>query len=177
MTLLPALAIDCSTRNLGWAASGPDFDRPVYGLIVLPGMSKLPALYAAVRNSLSDLVEQYTPAAIAWCRPKFGAGQTTEEALNGVAAIAYLICHDYGVRPMPETESHVRKIVLGKGNFGLRDENGREIKGSGTPRAKAAALAWCAKNGTPTDSDDVADALVLFEYMQRQFAARERRAA
>jgi len=166
---------------MGWCADRhplrPLDGSPAYGLILLPGMASLPKLYAAVRNSLADLIEEFAPATLAWCRPKFGAGQTTEQALNGVASVAYLCCHDYGLKPLVETESHVRKIVLGRGNFGLRDAKGREIKGTGTDRAKAAALAWCAAHGIRTDSDDVADAAVLHAYARRQSEARERRRA
>jgi hypothetical protein len=174
---LPALAIDCSTRAMGWCASPPDASSPLYGLITLPGMSNLGTLYASVRNSLCDLIDEHRPAALVWCRPMFRDAQTAAQALLGVAAIADLVAYDLGVRAFNVVESSARKDVLGRGAFGERDAKGKIIAGTGTKLAKAAALEWCAAHGFSTDSHDVADAIVLHEHAQRQLAVRERRAA
>jgi hypothetical protein len=140
-------------------------------------MSSLPRLYAAVRNSLCDLVERFHPAVMAWCRPMHRDAQTAAEALLGVAAVAHLVCHDYGIQPMPEHEASARKAILGRGSFGQRDAAGKIIKGSGTAAAKIAALRWCEEHGFEPESDDVADAIVLCAHVRRQLAARSSRAA
>lgn len=165
------LAIDCSTRRLGWACDELNA-RVAFGLILLPGMSDLSRLYGAVRNSLCDLVERHSPGVLAWCRPMFRDQQSAAEALLGVAAVAHLTCWDYGLKPLVVVESTVRKAVLGRGSFGERDANGKVIKGTGSKQAKAAALAWCARHGFDVTSDDVADALVLHAYARRQLVAR-----
>jgi hypothetical protein len=168
----PCLACDISTRNLGWCASVAGGVAPEWGLILLPGMSDLGKLYGAVRNSLCDLVERFQPRVLAWCMPTYSAAQTTARALNGVAAVAALVCHDYDLKPRIEVESHVRLVVLGRGSFGKRGPDRKIIKGSGTVEVKRAVLAWCAAHGFQTTSDDVGDACVLHEYVRRSPARR-----
>ena len=190
VTAFSIIAADISTRNMGWCAStrrdwsaveGPHVP-PAIGLVRLPGMQNLGKLNAAVRNSLCDLVERFGPVdVLAWCMPMFRDSQTTAEALLGVAAVAHLTAFDYSIRPLVVVESTVRKAILGRGAFGLRDGKGKLIKGSGTGLAKAAVLAWCSKNGFDTTSDDTADAAVLWAYARRQLSAEigkfKRRAA
>jgi hypothetical protein len=170
----PILSVDCSTRALGWCASSPDGGAPIAGLILLPGMKRLGVLYATVRNSLSDLVDEHRTAVLVWCRPMYRDAQTAAQALLGVAAIADLVAYDAGIRAFEVVESSARKDVLGRGSFGERDARGRIIKGTGSKAAKAAALEWCARHGFRTDSDDVADACVLHEHVRRVLAAGER---
>jgi hypothetical protein len=171
------LACDISTREFGWCSDAHASSEPSYGLILLPGLKDLGRLNAAVRNSLCDLVERFRPAVLTWCRPMFRDQQSAAEALNGVAAIAHLVCFDYDIKPFVPVESTARKDVLGRGSFGQRDAKGKIIPGTGTKMAKAAALAWCARNGIDTDSDDIADAAVLHAHAKRQLAARDRRPA
>lgn len=167
------LAIDCSTRRLGWSVDAPPANLPRYGLILLPGMKSLGTLYAAVRNSLSDLVEEHRPDVLVWCKPMFRDAQTAAQALLGVSAIADLVAHDNDIRTFDVVESSARKDVLGRGSFGERDPVTRKIiKGSGTKAVKAAALAWCAKCGLDVDSDDIGDSLVLLAYAKRMLAKR-----
>lgn len=172
------LAIDVSTRMLGWAVDVSDANLPRYGLIKLPGMKRLGVLFAAVRNSLCDLVEEFQPKAMAWCPAYARIDQSAGAALNNVVAIARLVCHDEDVRPMPLLETDARGDVLGRKTFGKRDARGKIIKGTGSEMAKAAAMAWCAKQGLDNiASHDVADALVLLAHAKRQLAQRPARAA
>lgn len=167
------LACDISTRKLGWSVDAPPENLPRYGLIELPGMKHIGRLNAAVRNSLTDLIEEHRPDIFIWCRPKFGGGQTTEQALTGIASIAELVAYDNNVRPYNETESHVRKVVLGRGSFGQRDPKTRKIiKGTGTVEAKAAVMRWCARCGLDVDNDDTGDSLVLLAYAKRMLTKR-----
>lgn len=172
------LAIDCSTRFLGWAVDVPGANLPQYGLLTLPGMSKLGRLFAAVRNSLCDLAAEFRPEVMAWCPAYARIDQSAGAALNNVIAIAQLVCHDENIRPMPTLETDARGDVLGRKTFGKRDAHGKIIKGTGTAMAKAAALAWCGKCGLENiASNDVADALVLLAHAKRQLAARASRPA
>ncbi len=158
------LALDISTRNCGWACDGPG-NRPVYGLIKLPGMASLGKLYAAAYSAVDGLVEEHAPARVVWCLAHFMDAQTTARALNGVQAIVELVCHDRGVKAFETIESKARKAVLGRGSFGGKDEFGRLIPGLGSKQAKALAAAWCDRMGyAPLQSDDVADSLVLWHY-------------
>lgn len=170
--MVRVLSIDCSTRRLGWAADAPPANLPRYGLILLPGLKSLGVLYASVRNSLTDLVEEHRPDVLVWCRPMYRDAQTAAQALLGVAAVADLVAYDQGVRAFNVHEATARKDVLGRGSFGERDAAGKLIKGSSSKATKAAALAWCAKCGLDVDSDDVADSLVLLAHAKRQLAKR-----
>ena len=171
------LTIDCSSKWLGWCCDREDANRPSYDLIKLPGPQNVGKLYCAVRNSLSDLVEEFRPQVMGWCPAFFRNDRPNLLALGGVVATAELVCWDNRVRPMTEYESTVCAKVLGCGVFGERDAKGKIIKGTGTPLKKAAALRWCAENGFETDSDDVADAVILHEHFRRQLAQRPARAA
>ena len=172
---MTALCIDMSTKKLGWCCDAPGANRPRYGLIDLPGPRHIGRLNCAVRNSLSDLIQEFRPEAIAWCLPYFSndrAQMNTTIALIGVTGIAELVAFDNRVRPFSPSESTVCADVLGCGQFGERNAKGRIIKGTGTPLKKAAALRWCAANGFETDSDDVADSIVLWEHVRRRLAMR-----
>lgn len=169
------LAIDCSTRRLGWSVDAPPASLPQYGLIELPGMARLGVLYAAVRNSLSDLVEEHRPDVLVWCKPMFRDAQTAAQALLGVAAVADLVAYDNDIPAFNVHEATARKDVLGRGSFGERDAAGKIIPGTGTKAVKAAALAWCVKCGLDVDSDDTADSLVLLAHAKRMLAKRSLR--
>lgn len=165
-------AIDCSTRALGWCCGIAGTNRPAFGLITLPGMKSLGTLYGSVRNSLSDLVEARKPSVLVWCKPLYRDSQSAAQALLGVAAIADLVAYDHRVRAFNVHEATARKDVLGRGSFGQRDDAGKIIKGSGTHAAKIAALLWCEQHGFEVESDDVADAIVLWRHATRQLAQR-----
>lgn len=159
------LAVDCSTKALGWAFAVHGSSVREFGLKVLPGMDDLPMLFAAVRNSIDDLVVDYNPRALAWCTAKFGSNQNTEKALGGAAAVLALSCWDHDLHAIETTDSHARLVVLGQGQFGKRDpaRRNRIIKGTGTAAAKAAVMAWCKARRHAVATDDVGDALVLLE--------------
>lgn len=171
------LAIDCSTRAMGYSVDISGEDMPRHGLILLPGMKTLGPLYAAVRNTLCDLADQFRPDVLVWARPMFRDAQSAAQALLGVAAIADLVAHDEGMRAFNVVESSARKDVLGRGGFSERDAKGKIVPGSGTKGAKAAALAWCARQGFDVENHDVADAVVLHAHAKRQLAARAGRPA
>lgn len=162
------LAIDLSTRNLGWACDGRG-NAPVYDRVLLPGMGprdapELGRLYCAVRNVLADLFEELQPARMLFCLARFHDMQTTARALNGVQAVAEMAAYDNEVQPYEAIESKARKAVTGKGSFGGKDEFGRLIEGKGRKDAKAWVAKWCDRMGYAPQSDDVADALVLWHY-------------
>lgn len=157
------LSADISSKNLGWAA-GSMGARPRFGLYPLPGPASLGRLYIAVRNTLVDLIEEHRPAHLSWCTPLFGKGHAIGKALGGVAAVAELVAADNAVKGWEVTESHARKVILGRGSFGERDRRGKVIRGTGTAHAKAAVLEWCEHSGWPVDDDNIADALLLWSF-------------
>lgn len=160
------MALDLSTRKMGWAVDAGN--APRYGLVRLPGMKDLGVLYVAVRNALEKLIEEHEPDKFIFCLARFHDAQTAARALNGVQAMAEFVATDLGLTCEEAVESRVRKVVLGRGSFGGKDPlTGGLIPGLGSKQAKQAALAWCAEQGYEPASDDVADALVLLEYHRR----------
>lgn len=151
--------------------------KPSHGLVMLPGTAHLGKLYAAARNALERLLDEEEPAAFCYVAKFSRMGKTavrTSEALSGVQAMVDLVAYD---NKLPEptrytSERNVRKAVLGRGDFGLRDEHNRLIPESGRKEAKAAVLAWCAARGLDVLSDDVGDAAVLLKFDQMERAKR-----
>jgi Holliday junction resolvasome RuvABC endonuclease subunit len=163
------MAIDLSTRNLGWACASVGSNRPSFGLVKLPGMKDLGVLYASVRNGLTGLFEEHRPRRLVFCLAMFSDIQTTARALNGVQAVAELTAYDHEVEAFEAIESRARKAVLGRGHFGGKDPvTGSLVPGLGRKQAKEAVAQWSTRMGYETDSDDVRDALVLLEYALRQ---------
>jgi Holliday junction resolvasome RuvABC endonuclease subunit len=167
------LALDLSCTMMGWACDGRG-NAPVYGRVKLPGIGKLKApqlgrLYAATRNAIDELVEEHQPARLLFCQAQWIERQTAARALQGVQSIAELVAYDRDIGCFEAIESSVRKAVTGKGSFGGKDEFGRLIEGLGRKQAKAWVGAWCARKGYDPQSDDEADALVLwhFDVLQR----------
>ena len=162
------LTVDLSTRDVGWACDVGK-NRPEYGLMKLPGMKDLGRLYRAAYNGLEALIERFEPDRLVFCMALFRDAQTSAEALAGVQAQAITVAYDYGVDARKANEMQVRKAVLGRGSFGLRNEaTGSLIKGMGSKMAKAAVMKWCDERGytegRPWFTHDVGDALVLLEY-------------
>lgn len=160
------LAVDISTRALGWCCGPTWLARPHFGLYRLGGMKDLGKLYRSVCNALAEVIELHDPARLIWA-PAFYNPQTAALALNGVAAMAELTAYDYGISPFTVPETTARLEVLGRGTFGQRDARGKLIKGTGSKAAKEAALNWCGLQGWLVQSDDVADAAVLWECDRR----------
>lgn len=158
------LAIDCSTRRLGWAVDVGD-GVPRYGLIKdLPGMAHFGPLFAEVRNRLEMIIARHAPCRMLWAR-QFPTAQTANQALQGVLHIAELVCYDNSLTPMVTEERTARIAVLGRGDFGRKDTTtGALIPESGRKEAKATVMAWAEQRGYHPQSDDVGDALVLLEY-------------
>lgn len=160
-----ALALDLSTRNCGWAAERHGANRPAFGLVKLPGLKDLGLLYGSVRNALEMLIERHRPTRMLWCMAQFADMQTTARALQGVTAIAELVCYDHEIEALMAIEPKVRKAVLGRGSFGGKDASGKLIPGLGRIQAKAAVARWCHEQGyADLPSDDVGDAIVLLAY-------------
>ena len=161
------LAVDCSTRHLGWAA-GRRGEAPEYGLFALPGMSNLGALYAAVYNSVSDVIRDVGADEICWAMALFAARQTAAKALMCVEGVMTLAAYDAGLRaPANVPEGIARKAVLGIGSIRTRGE-GAMAKGQASAEMKRIVMAWADAQGFRPQSDDVGDALVLLHYAQRQ---------
>jgi len=164
------LTADVSTWNLGWAATVEPGRPPATGIYGLAGpKAPLHLLYAQVRNSIEELIDEYRPDELAYVPALVGgAGQSYTKALNGVEAMMIIAAFDKGVSIKPVKETDARGAILGRKQFGKRDARGRLIRGTGTEQAKAAALAWCDDRGWDhLDSDDVADSIVLWAYRQR----------
>lgn len=159
------LALDASTRNLGWAVEIIGRPTPRYGLYTLPGMADRGLLYRRMVDALEELVETYNPERFIFARAFYDKQQTAARALNGVQAMIELVASNCRIVPIDVIESVARKRVLGHLNFGKRDERtGALIPGSGRKGAKATVMAWADRMGYRPTSDDVADALVLLEY-------------
>lgn len=139
-------------------------------------MASLGKLYAAAYVAVDELVAEHKPARVLWCQAFFDKAQTASRALNGVQAVAELVCHDRGCDARETIESTARKAVLGRGTFGGKNEHGQLIAGLGSKQAKALVETFCMRMGyTPLQSDDVGDALVLwhFDVMLRVQRARD----
>lgn len=150
------LAIDVSTRNLGWAATVEVGRPPAADVWLLDGPRVLHQLYAQVRNSIEDLIAEHRPDELIYVPALVGGkGHTMTKQLNGVEAVAILAAYDKGVRPRPVSESAARGLLLGR-------------KVMPSDEAKAAALAWCDERGWPHRNDDnVADACIIWAARQR----------
>lgn len=164
------LSLDLGARFLGWSCETTGL-KPAHGLILLPGTKELGKLFAAARNGLERLLDEHEPTRICYVVKFSRMGKTavrTSEALSGVQAMVDLVAYDNGL-PEPTrytSERNVRKAVLGRGDFGLRDEHNRLIPESGRDEAKKAVLEWCAARGLHVLSHDVADALILLKHDQ-----------
>lgn len=165
------MALDLGARNVGWACetAGP---KPAHGLILLPGTSHLGKLGASMRNALERLLDECEPARFCYVTKFSRMGKTavrTSEALSGVQFMVDTVAYDNRL-PEPTrytSERNVRKAVLGRGDFGLRDyRTGGIIPESGREEAKLAVMAWCAARGLAVLSHDVGDALVLLKHDQ-----------
>jgi hypothetical protein len=143
---------------------------PSYGLILLPGMKHLGLLYGSLRNCVEELVLAHRPTRLLFCMALFRDRQSAARALNGVQAVAELVAYDNDIEALEANESRARKVVLGRGTFGGKDENGRLIPGLGSKQAKAAVMKWCAEQGFEPATHDVGDALVLLRYAQHMDA-------
>lgn len=163
------LAIDPGLRRLGWAASTSVPSRAACGAFVLSGTADLGRLYAEIRDVMDRLIEAHRPDIVRFV-PAFGRSPQTDgvtaEGLAGVQAIMKLACFDHGLpAPLEKDERAMRKVVLGRGDFGRKDEWGRIIKGSGRKDAKETAMNWAEANGYPIGNEpDIADALVVWHY-------------
>lgn len=170
------MALDLGARNVGWACetAGP---QPAHGLILLPGTSHFGKLGASMRNALERLLDECEPARFCYVTKFSRMGKTavrTSEALSGVQFMVDTVAYDNGL-PEPTrytSERNVRKAVLGRGDFGLRDEHNRLIPESGRDEAKKAVLEWCAARGLHVLSHDVGDSLVLLKHDQMERAKR-----
>lgn len=159
------LAIDLSTRRLGWAtgAGRPD----AYDEIELPGMKHLGRLYASVRNALCDLFAAQRPKRLVWCRAEYFEHDAVWEAHQSIRVIAELAAHDNGVIPKVALLRPVRLAVLGRGDFGERHASGIGfIPEAGRGQAKAAVAAWCAAQGYGGVEFETGNALVLHKYCE-----------
>lgn len=181
------LALDIGVR-VGWCYGGVRDNRPDFGGWALPASGDLDdvpfslrdglllgARGAALENELSDFMALTRPRRLVFA-VRFAAAQTTAYLLTGLAVAAEIQGYRSGVQEIAKlAESEARKHVLGRGSFGDRDpSNGNKIiKGSGTPKAKAAALSWCnGKGWNVGDEADIADACVIWEFDRRGQLAR-----
>lgn len=105
---------------------------------------------------------------------RFNTAQTSAEFLLGMAAHAGSSAYRMGVEPRKIMEPTARKAILGQGSFVQRDATKKIIRGSGSKRAKAAAVEWCENKGWDVGGDDnQADALVIWEYARRYVLSRQ----
>lgn len=157
------LALDLASRITGWAADVAGTQRPAHGRFALSGIKNLGLLYCELEDCLDILIAKYDPHRIVWCKAFFDKQQSSARALNGLQAIAERTAHMYGLEAREVVENNVRNCVLGRSNFGTKDEWGRLV-GDGSDRAKEAVLEWCRSKGlAPGDHND-GDALVLLKY-------------
>lgn len=151
------LAIDVSTRNLGWAATVEIGRPPAADVWILDGpKAPLHQLYAQVRNSVEQLIDAHRPDELIYVPALVGGKKhTMTKQLNGVEAAAILAAYDKGVRPRAVKETEARGMLLGR-------------KVIPTDEAKALALAWCDERGWPHQNDDnAADACIIWAARQR----------
>lgn len=159
------MALDASTRNLGFAVDVIGRTMPMYGLYTLPGISDRGLLYQRVVDTMEELVVKYNPERFIFATAFYDKVQTAARALNGVQAMIEFVAANCNILVIECIENIARKRVLGHVNFGKRDERtGKLIPGSGRKGAKNAVMAWADRRGYNPTSDDVADALVLLEY-------------
>lgn len=163
------LAVDPGLRRLGWAASTSVPSRAACGVFTLSGTADLGKLYAEIRDVMERLIVEHQPDIVRFV-PAFGRSPQTDgvtaEGLAGVQAIMKLACFDHGLpAPLEKDERAMRKLVLGRGDFGRRDEFNRIIKGSGRKDAKETAMNWANQQGYDIGNEaDIADALVVWHY-------------
>ncbi len=157
------LALDLASRITGWAADVPGTQRPAHGRFALSGIKDLGLLYCELENCLDILIEKYQPDRMIWCKAFFDKQQTAARALNGLQAIAERTAYLHGIEAREVVENNVRNCVLGRSNFGTKDEWGRLV-GDGSERAKEAVLEWCASKGLKPGDHNDGDALVLLKY-------------
>lgn len=128
---------------------------------------------AALENELEGLMALLRPRYMAMAL-RFAASQTSAYLLTGLAVAAEISAYRQNVLPSKVAESEARKHVLGRGSFSERDPDNqnRAIKGTGTERAKKAAVAWCLGKGWKVPTHDVAEACVIWEFERRRHLAK-----
>lgn len=159
------LTIDAASRLTGWAYDTVDGRDPSYGAWVLPGIADLGDLWTRFRNTLEDAVTVHRPRRIVFAIPLM-KGHANSRALIGMSVMIEVVCQDEAVLCNEVAETTARKEILGRGSF-MVYRDGKPIKGTGTERAKIAAMEWCGGRGWRPQTHDVADALVILEYAKR----------
>lgn len=160
------LALDLGTRRVGWAAGE---GTPQHGLIQLSGTVSFGKLYLEFRDELEALIVKHDPVGLRFV-PRFSTvGRTdvkTAEGMGGLQGLLYLAAADFGIHVWRTDERTARKAILGRCDFGKRNNGGGLIAGGGREDAKETVLAWCAAQGYRPLSHDVGDAIILWHYDQ-----------
>lgn len=156
----------------GWTVGTLKGDAPHAGVWLLPELPGHGKRGAAFENVLEEHLEMFQPDLLAFA-VRFAANQTTAYLLTGLAFCAEVSAYRCSVVPKKISESEARKAVLGRGGFSDYDGRGKAIKGTATPKVKAAALDWCRNKGWAPNDHNVADAMVIFEFERRVQLAKK----
>lgn len=158
------LALDLSTR-VGWAW-GEDNGTPRYGLWLLGPGPELGRRLSILANFLEDFIAVCRPGMVIYEAPLVRV-QTSAEILWAVAAITDMICFEQAVPVRKAFPDEVRKLILGRARFNVRDAAGnvaRTPSGKIISETKSVVMAWAKARGHAPETDDVADALMLLAY-------------
>lgn len=158
------LALDLSLST-GWAYGGMNDLEPISGtwLLRADGDTEREAgkWFAALDNEVADAIDIFQPSEVIMEAPLGSKRQTSARVLLGLACHAESCCYRKSVSISEQHVQTVRLDVLGCGRF---------PKG----QAKAYVAAWVRLQGWEVETDDEADARVVWCFGQMIGRAKRR---
>lgn len=149
---MKVLALDLATVT-GFAVGEP-CGEPVHGVITLEG--SFGAKCSRLRYSLWGLIQEHMPDRVIFEQPlhaipKGGGKGPTMRLLQGLTAVAEMVCHDQCVRVFEVATSTWRKHFLGHG-------------GLPSAEAKTYCVQLCHDRGWMVVDNNAADACGIWDY-------------
>lgn len=157
-------ALDIATTT-GWAAGNLGVPVPLFGehdLTAAHGRSE-DAIFAEFERWLDHLLRLFRPHYLIAEDVFHPASMFVAQRLYGLRALCTIVCHRHDIRLRRVNVQRVHRFFTGGG----------EARG----QKKALTIARCRQYGWMVESDNQADALALFAYLEAQLAPTFQRSA
>ncbi len=157
------LALDPSTRKIGWACLSVGMQTPDFGTLEFPRAGNNFTLFLApARDWLFEIIEREEITHLIYESPFQGKNAMSLRPIGALNGQIEMACYDNHVDCSETKPQQWRSKVLGV------TQAPKQIKGSSKRRQwiKDEAVSWCVRRGYRTETDDEAEALCILAYMQ-----------
>lgn len=161
MPLRHVLALDQSTRRIGWAIGRHDMLAPLTGVYALPAVgARHGVLMGLVRDWLDTPIKTYHVTKVAFETPFSGFDAQNYALVNKMLGVVELVCDDHEIKCVEAMPVQWRKHFIGCG------QAPRTIpKPKRRAWLKEQAMRACAARRWDVKTDDEADACGILSYV------------